>query len=286
MDELKSVFINPLTDFGFKRIFGQEEDKKYLISFLNALLKEDIVDVVYGDKEGVAENKEGRGLIYDIYCRTADGRRFIVEMQNKYQDFFDDRALYYVASEFTRQARKGGEWRYQFLPVVGVFMMNFDWHDYLDKGPMSGKNEHLCERIILWNVTAGEQFSDKINMFFIKLPLMEKTPEECENDFDIWIYLLKNLEKMDAMPAAFRSNKIFTDLEERARVAALSTDELSDYEKSLKVYRDNYAIAQTERRLGREEGILEVAFNLKQQGFPFSLISSVTGISTQEFENL
>lgn len=286
----KTTYINPLTDFGFKRLFGQEENKKYLISFLNALLGENIENVTYTDKENTSEAPEDRGLIYDVRCTTADNRTFIVEMQNRYQDFFDDRALFYIMKDMVSQARKGKEWLYQLTPVYGIFMMNFDWRDYRDAGPLSGRNEHLCEQVALMNITTGKLFSEKVRMFFLKLPLMEKTPEECENIFDIWIYLLKNLENMDAMPTAFSKHRIFDELGESARIAALTKKEREDYDKSLKIYRDNYAIAQTERRLGKEEGRAEgraeeqryIALNLLRLGIDIDSVSKGTGLSVEE----
>lgn len=294
MCSTKSIYINPLTDFGFKRLFGQEENKKYLISFLNALLEENIENVVYMDKEDGSESPEDRSLIYDVHCQTSDGRTLIVEMQNRYQDFFDDRALFYVSRDLVRQARKGKEWTYRLSPVYGIFMMNFDWRDYRDSGPLSGRNDYLCERVGLVNLTSQQLFSNKLRMYFIKLPLMEKTPEECENMFEIWTYLLKNLENMDSMPAVFARHKIFDEFGESARVGALSEREREDYDRSLKIYRDNYAIAQTERRLGKEEGLAEgraeekreIALKMLEFGMDATSISSVTGLSVDDILRL
>ena len=77
-------YINPFTDWGFKRLFGQEFSKDLLISFLNGLLVDEmhIRDVTFKDKEQLADAKDLRGCIFDIYCETDDGKHFIVEMQN------------------------------------------------------------------------------------------------------------------------------------------------------------------------------------------------------------
>ena len=82
---MMSTFINPFTDFGFKRIFGQEKHKRILIGFLNALFAEELVvtDLVYRDKEQTGETQQNRTVIYDIYCTLDDGSHVIVEMQNK-----------------------------------------------------------------------------------------------------------------------------------------------------------------------------------------------------------
>ena len=81
-----SKFINPFTDIGFKRIFGQEVSKPVLITFLNSLLEGEhrILDLTFLDKEQPGESLDDKSLIYDVYCETASGERIIVEMQNRF----------------------------------------------------------------------------------------------------------------------------------------------------------------------------------------------------------
>ena len=92
-------FINPFTDVGFKRIFGQAIHKELLIDFLNDLLigEKRITDITFLDKELLPDFSGDRGVIYDIYCTNEDGEQFIVEMQNREQTFFRERALYYLS---------------------------------------------------------------------------------------------------------------------------------------------------------------------------------------------
>ncbi|MBQ9395375.1 MAG: Rpn family recombination-promoting nuclease/putative transposase [Proteobacteria bacterium] len=113
-----SKFISLFTDFGFKRVFGQEENKKFLIGFLNSLFEGEFVvtDLHYCDKEQPPEIKEGRGVIYDIHCTLADGRHLIIEMQNETSVNFAGRALYYVARRIIVQGKRG-HWYYTFAPV-------------------------------------------------------------------------------------------------------------------------------------------------------------------------
>jgi len=87
-----SRFINPFTDVGFKRIFGQEFSKPLLLDFLNNLLKGErvITDLKFLDKEQPAEYRDDRSLIYDIFCETDSGERIIVEMQNREHPNFAD----------------------------------------------------------------------------------------------------------------------------------------------------------------------------------------------------
>lgn len=109
MTKIGSTYINPLTDFGFKLIFGQPENKDLLLSFLNGVFQgeREIADVEFVDKEHIGENKDSRALIYDLHCKTADGDKIIVEMQNRYQTYFKDRALYYLSGDIYHQGQKG-----------------------------------------------------------------------------------------------------------------------------------------------------------------------------------
>ena len=112
-------FINPFTDVGFKRIFGQEMSKPVLIAFLNGLLsgERSIVDVKFLDKEQIGISDGDRSLIYDIYCETENGEHIIVEMQNKYQPYFKNRSVYYVARSIVEQGERGSEWKYDVKSV-------------------------------------------------------------------------------------------------------------------------------------------------------------------------
>ena len=105
-------FINPFTDVGFKRIFGQEVSKPVLLAFLNALLtgERTITDIKFLDKEKIGLSDGDRSLIYDIYCETEAGEHIIVEMQNKYQPYFKKRSIYYMARSIVEQGERGSEW--------------------------------------------------------------------------------------------------------------------------------------------------------------------------------
>ena len=101
-------FINPFTDWGFKRLFGQEFSKDLLISFLNDLFEGElhVKDVTFKDKEQMAETKDLRGCIFDVYCTADDGKQFIVEMQNNRVPLFVNRTVYYACKAIVGQRDK------------------------------------------------------------------------------------------------------------------------------------------------------------------------------------
>ena len=132
-EERAERYINPYTDFGFKKLFGTEMNKDLLISFLNALFNNDekeIEDVQYlnsehlgdgyGERLRVGELCSGiRRSVFDVYCMTKDGSRFIVEMQKAEQTYFKDRSVYYATTPIRQQAPKG-KWDYHLEDVYTV----------------------------------------------------------------------------------------------------------------------------------------------------------------------
>ena len=120
-------YINPHTDFGFKRLFGSEFNKDLLISFLNALFvgEQTVKEVTFLNSEQLGERRDSRRAIFDVYCQNEQGDRFIVEMQNVYQEFFKDRTVYYSTFPIREQSKRGEEWDYHLDSVYTVGLLNF-----------------------------------------------------------------------------------------------------------------------------------------------------------------
>ncbi len=156
-------FINPFTDIGFKRIFGQEISKPLLLDFLNNLLagEEHIVNLSFLDKEQPALYEDDRSLIYDIYCETDEGKKIIVEMQNKSQPYFKNRSIYYVSEAIARQGERGSGWNYGIDAVYLVAFLNFC--------PMDFKQKFRTD-VVLKDKETNDDFSDKIRSIYAIVP--------------------------------------------------------------------------------------------------------------------
>ena len=287
-------FINPFTDVGFKRIFGQEINKDLLIDFLNALLEGErhVEDIHFLDKELLPEFENDRGLIYDVYCTDSNGEQFIVEMQNREHVNFRERTLYYLSQAIARQGERGSDWKFSLKAVYGIFFVNFRLTDLPSK---------LRTDIVLADRETHEQFSDKMRYIFLELPSFDKEESECATDFERWIYVLKNMETLNRLPFKAR-NAVFKRLEEIVDIAALSKEERMKYDESIKVYRDQLAVMEFERQKGLAEGLEkglvegiekgmekgkeDVARNLKEMGLDVSSISRATGLSPDVIEGL
>lgn len=274
-------FINPFTDYGFKKIFGQEISKDLLIDFLNDLLKGErvITDLTFLNNEQLPEWEDARSLIYDICCCTDTGEKIIVEMQNKSQAFFKERALYYLSHAVVRQGKRGEFWKFDIKAVYGVFFMNF----------LLKNNVKLRTDVILADSETGELFSDKMRQIFIALPVFDKDEDECDTDFERWIYVLKNMETLKRLP--FKARKaVFEKLEEIADVRALTEEENELYWRSVNAYRTHLCVLDASKEEGREEGreegarekSLSIARALKQLKTPIDVIVKSTGLTEAE----
>ena len=296
-------FINPFTDVGFKRIFGQEINKDLLIDFLNALLvgERKVKDIHFLDKELLPEFEKDRGLIYDIYCTDENGEQFIVEMQNKEHVNFRERTLFYLSQAIARQREKGASWKFSLKAVYGVFFLNFSLTDLPRK---------LRTDIVLSDRDSHELFTDKMRFIFLELPSFNKEESECETDFERWIYVLKNMETLQRLPFKAR-NAVFQRLEQIVDIASMSKEDRIKYDESIKVYRDRLAIMEFERQKGLAEGMekglqkgiaegmekglqqgqhakqLEIARNLKQMGLlSAEAIAQATGLTAEAVAQL
>ena len=279
-------FINPFTDVGFKRIFGQEINKDLLIDFLNALLEGErqVKDIRFLDKELLPMYENDRRLIYDVYCTDENGEQFIVEMQNKEHVNFRERTIFYLSQAIARQGEKGVDWRFDLKAVYSVFFLNFMLTDLPRK---------LRTDIVLADRDTHEQFSDKMRYIFLQLPLFTKEESECDTDFERWIYVLKNMETLQRLPFKAR-NAVFQKLEEIVDIAAMSKEDRMKYDESIKVYRDRLAIIEYERRKGLAEGLakgernkqIEIACNLKRMGLATETIAQATGLAPEAIEQL
>jgi len=151
IEYLRSVYLNPLTDFGFKRIFL---NKELLIAFLNDVVETDIKDITYLPTEGLGNYKYERTAIFDLLCKTNQGE-FIIEMQLGKQTYFKDRSLFYTSHVIRKQAPRKKYWNYELKPVYIVAIL-----DFIIFEEQRVTNE-VIERVQLYRKNTGTVFFDK-----------------------------------------------------------------------------------------------------------------------------
>ena len=310
-------YINPYTDFGFKKLFGSNLNKDLLISFLNALLQDEqeITDLQYLNSEKLGANQESRRAIFDVYCENSKGEKFIVEMQNVFQQFYKDRSVYYSTFPIHELANRGRDWDFKLNRVYTIGILNFVFPDN-EYSP-----ECMHHTVKLMDVDDKHVFFDKLTFIYLEMPKFKKKEDELVTLLDKWLFVLSNLSRLMERPAALQE-RIFTRLFEQAEIARFTPEERREYFDNYKAYRDINNAVNTARREGMEEGIEEgreegrregreegrkegreegriegreegrkemkrmFAKNLKTSGYDVSEIARLTGLSLEEINKI
>lgn len=273
MSEQKEKYINPLTDFGFKKLFGSEPNKILLIDFLNQILPgRKIKDLTYSNTEKQGRSEFDRKAIFDLYCIGNKGERFIVEMQKAKQNYFKDRSLFYASFPIQEQALKN-EWDYKLDPVYSVGILDFIFDEH--------KNDKEIRHIVELKNQRCEVFYDKLKFVYIELPKFTKEEKDLETHFDKWLYIFRYLSRLQDRPKKLQE-RVFKKLFEAAEIAKFSPEEREAYEESLKNYRDIKNVVET----AKLDGKIEVAKKMKEKGMSNAEIKELTGLSDEEIKEL
>ena len=310
MDEkIKARYIDPMVDWSFKRLFGSEVNKDILIEFLKVIFPEhEIEDITYIPAEQLGIMEDDRKAVFDVICRTKEGKDFLVEMQYAPQEHFFESALYYTSFPIMKQGKKAQrdeetgikkEWNYELDGVYFLGVLNFRYED----------DDLIEHRSLLREATTGKIMTDKLKFVFVEVEKFNKSEDELATDFDKWLYILKNLSKLLERPAALR-DRIFSRLFDVAEYASLDNIDKQNYVKAMTTARDTHnqieyaketaleeglakglAKGRAEgREEGREEGRADakqqIAINLLQLGTPCEIVAKATGLSLEEVTKL
>ena len=275
-------YMNLLTDYAFKFVFGSEKHKKVTIKFLNTILegKERIVDVEFRDKEQLPIKEDGKRMVFDIYCTTDTDSHIIVEMQVRVPPTFADRAIAYCSHAVLNQISKGDKYRYE--KVYGIYIMG---------SHLAYHEPRLERRVSFMDEQTGEIFSDKIHMVFLDLKCMHRKHfHECRNNVERYLFLVKNMENMKGKEKDY---PMFDDLFDAADIGDLAEDQVIAYSQSrLKLEDDRealeYEVAQEREKAlsegraeGRAEGMKEGIEKGKKEGERNLLASIISHLKSQ-----
>ncbi len=296
-------YIDPFTDFGFKRIFGSEENKRFLISFLNDLLEIEhkIVDIEYRNLEQLGLNVVDRKAVYDVYCIDEKNNSFIVELQRAKQKYFKDRSVFYTSFPI-QQLSKKGDWDYRLKKIFFVGILDF----VIDDDP---DNEDYLTEVKLVDVKKKTVFYDKLTYYYIQMPLFKKQEKELSSHFDYWLYYLNHLAESQSIPKTLAKDALIKDAFQVAEFLALNENDKFSYQSDIKAQLDykntmDYAKEEAEKegvKIGIKKGIergLERGLErgIKQQNLAIAkklldvldvdTIALKTGLSLREIEQL
>jgi predicted transposase/invertase (TIGR01784 family) len=277
-------FVSPRNDVAFKKIFGDENRKNILISFLNAVLdlkgKREIVDLTILNPYQAPRVQELKYSLLDVQARDKRGVTFIVEMQVEYVAGYEKRFLYSSSKAYVSQIERAVDYpRLNQVIFIGI----------LDFNAFQGK-EYLTRHLIL-NTKTGRQEIKDLEFNFIELPKFTKQEHELETLLDKWIYFLKHAEDLKVIPQHVEGTAVRDAYEVANRFGWSKAEmELYDYwDIQAQDARGAIQAAATQARAeGREEGRQETQRTIVQSmlaaGVATSDIAQFTGMAVEEVE--
>ena len=295
----KFRYADLLNDEVFKLVFGRESTKDVMIEFLNQVIPDrKITDLEFIDKEMHPVERDSKGSVYDMFCRTDDGSRIIVEVQRRKQPFYPERALYYSTFQIQRQVEAGAE-TYDFLPVYVVNILDFCMAGDLDDGKVKTVYR-------LYEEDSHVLLTDRVTFIFIELPKFKKSINELDGNVLEGVYFcFKNMAALEERPKVL-SHQIFTKIFEvselynmdeytRDKVLHKMTTERDlrnqmAYARKVAV-EEGLAEGRAEGRAeglaeGRAEANLEAALKFRNLGVAVEIIAEATGLSVEEIKQL
>ena len=268
-------FVDPKNDLAFKKIFGNENKKEILISFLNSVLdfkdEKTIVSVTLDNPYQLPDIQELKETILDIKATNQNGDKFIVEMQKKDLSNFAKRSLYYTSKAYVSQIEKGEE-IINLKKVYYIAILNFDMFE----------NKNYISRHLIINQETTTQDLKDFEFTFIELKKFDTKLEDLNTTIDKWIYFINNASSFDLIPKEYEDIKEFQEAFQIANKYSWNKKELEYYDSmDLKQADDKNALETAEKK-----GILKVATNLLNANVDIKTIKLTTGLTDMELANL
>jgi len=276
-------FINPKTDFAFKKIFGDEQNKEILISFLNAILYQGNSAIESLEILNPYQPPKIRGIkdtYLDIRAKLNNEQTVIIEMQVLNVEGFEKRILYNAAKAYSIQLDTGAD--YTLLnPVIALTITDFEMFPNLDKVIshfVLKERDYLVDYLIY-----------DIELVFVELPKFGKKLEELESLTDKWIYFMKNAKSLEVVPEQMGEVQAIKKAFEVANRADLTREELEDLEhQEIYIQDQRNAITKAVKQAvsqAMKEKALEIAKGLLDV-LDEATIAQTTGLSIEEIQKL
>ena len=284
------MFINPKTDFAFKKIFGSQQSTDILISFLNAILydgRDEIVELEILDPCQPPRIKGMKDSFLDVKAKLHDRTTVVVEMQVLNVFGFEKRVLYNAAKFYATQLSIG-DGHTLLSPVIALTITDFE---------MFPKSQKVISTFTFREKEELTSYCDDIELVFIELPKFKKSLEALESLSDKWIYFLRNANKLQSVPSSMEQEPALEHAFRVAEQSQLSREELETLEQQSMVLYDSanaiiFAEQQGEERgeiKGKREGKREAAIAIASRLFDIldlETIAQKTGLTLEELRSI
>lgn len=275
-------FVDVKNDVAFRKIFGNENKKEVLISFLNAILdfeeKHKIADVTILNPYQLPKFWDGKATIIDVKAKDQSGREFIVEMQVADALGFSKRVLYYTSQGYVSQIDRG-EFYDKLNPTIFVGILDFE----ISKNP-----KYICRHRIL-DVETGERIMEDMEFNFIELPKFKLERKDLKTLVAKWVFFIKEAENLEVIPEEMDDAGLRSAFEQ-ANIQTWSKEELEAYDYAgLRETEDRLRLEKAKndaRRDAKRDREMEIASVMKNNGVDKKIISEATGLTSDEIDEL
>ena len=283
-------FVDIKNDLAFRKIFGNENRKEVLISFLNAILllenEKKIISVDILTPYQLPSLKGGKVTIVDVKAKDQSGKNYIVEMQVAEVDGFDKRVLYYASKSYSSQIERGDLYE-KLNPIFFIGILDFE---------VTQNKEYISRHKII-DCETGENYIKDIEFNFIELPKFNKKEHELITIVDQWVYFIKNAEDLQVIPNGVKDEGLINAYED-ADKHNWTKDELDAYDYVLMREQDYRGRMSLATRKGIAQGIekgieeaiekrdIDITLKLILRGDTNKEIADITGLAESQIEKI
>ncbi len=253
-------FINPKTDFGFKKIFASPQSKEVLMSFLNAMLykgEPTIIDLEIIDPYAAPAITGLKDTYLDVKAKITGNKTVIIEMQVINVEAFTKRVIYNAAKTYATQL-KPREGYSKLTPLIALTITDFVLFENTEK---------FLSHFVFKEVEDNfEYYRREIELVFLELPKFNQKLEQIENLLESWVYFMQNAPNLEEVPDILASFPEIRTAFNIANRSALSLKELEGLEKREMFFEDQRGAVIKGINEGRQEGIQEGRQEGRQEG--------------------
>jgi hypothetical protein len=232
MSEKITRYLDPLSNFGFKHIFGTSSkgspsSQELLLEFLNVLFhgEKNIVNIFYND-----EKQDGRQMfqtyqpLLSLICTDAENESFVLDIEHLEEHNFRNKNREFIAQYFSHLSKKRNSPTYACKDHYMLGFLKFKLIESL---------EYLhFKDICMMKMESKEVFSGTLGFKFLEFSNFRAEVKDLETDLDKWLYLLKNLHHLDSIPYSF-DKPFFIEVFKKAEIAGLTREQLVAYASTI-----------------------------------------------------
>lgn len=280
-------YLDLTCDWAFKHLFYNHPD--LLIMLLNDILQEKVATIEFQNTELTDAVPLDKKVLFDLLCKTPNGRTFLVEMQKASRSDQRDRLIYYGSRLVGKQVKPGDK-KYVLDPVKVICIMNYeDRH-------VGSPDDKILYHYRAVEVETGEPFGDQISFYLLELPRIMRYSDEYDSPVAAWCRIFRNFAIFAKSRA--KNDARFKELESAMRVSGLDDKQIDNYFSDMLTKEEMLPYIEGAEQQGyykgfdegeakgKVEGKAEVARALLKGGMSFEQVAKYTKMSMDQLKGL